>query len=60
MYIHECCKHCNNNPSVNPFASGICHCVLPYMEMNDPLPKVSDYQGYTTSSFTYIQNDKTD
>lgn len=23
------CEHCNNNPAVNPHASGICNCALP-------------------------------
>lgn len=25
------CEHCQNNPVNNPYASGVCHCVLPYM-----------------------------
>lgn len=28
---YECCKHCSNNPDVNPHASGVCCCSLPYM-----------------------------
>ena len=31
-YNFECCKNCNNNPSVNPNASGVCCCSLPYLE----------------------------
>lgn len=30
QYINPC-EHCMNNPKNNRFASGICHCVLPYM-----------------------------
>ena len=26
------CRFCNNNPRNNPFASGICNCVLPYLK----------------------------
>ena len=25
------CENCPNNPKNNPFASGVCSCVLPYM-----------------------------
>ena len=25
------CEHCMNNPKNNRFASGICNCVLPYI-----------------------------
>lgn len=25
------CENCPNNPKNNPHASGICNCVLPYM-----------------------------
>lgn len=25
------CEHCNNNPKNNKFASGVCSCVLPYL-----------------------------
>lgn len=25
------CEHCNNNPKNNPLASGVCSCVLPYL-----------------------------
>lgn len=32
MFEYECCKNCSNNPAVNPNASGICCCVLPYLE----------------------------
>lgn len=28
------CANCNNNPANNPLASGICNCVLPYL--NNP------------------------
>lgn len=28
------CASCPNNPKVNPNASGICHCVLPYVNKN--------------------------
>ena len=31
--IHKCCEHCSNNPKNNPYASGICCCSLPAMEM---------------------------
>lgn len=30
QYINPC-EHCMNNPKNNRFASGICHCALPYM-----------------------------
>lgn len=29
------CEHCNNNPKNNPLASGVCSCVLPYL--NNPI-----------------------
>ena len=29
-YYQDPCRYCNNNPRNNPFASGVCHCVLPY------------------------------
>ena len=25
------CEHCSNNPKNNPHASGVCWCVLPYL-----------------------------
>ena len=25
------CEHCNNNPKNNPLASGVCSCILPYL-----------------------------
>lgn len=25
------CEHCPNNPANNQYASGVCNCVLPYM-----------------------------
>lgn len=25
------CENCPNNPKNNPLASGVCNCVLPYM-----------------------------
>lgn len=31
-YQYNCCRHCSNNPAVNPHASGVCFCVLPAME----------------------------
>lgn len=31
--IYECCKNCSNNPFVNKYASGVCNCTLPYLEM---------------------------
>lgn len=30
-YYNDPCANCPNNPRNNPFASGICNCVLPYM-----------------------------
>lgn len=38
---YECCRNCPNNPKNNPHASGICNCVLPYMQTTS-----TDY--YTT------------
>ena len=32
-YSYDCCKNCPNNPMNNPYATGICHCALPSMEM---------------------------
>jgi hypothetical protein len=32
-YSYDCCANCPNNPANNPNATGICHCVLPSMEM---------------------------
>lgn len=32
-YSYECCKNCTNNSKNNPYASGICACTAPYMEM---------------------------
>lgn len=32
-FSYNCCKNCPNNPANNPNASGVCHCVLPSMEM---------------------------
>ena len=56
MYMYKCCQNCNNNPHNNPFASGVCHCTLPYYEMNSPyneLPKLSDFEDieYTRKFF---------
>lgn len=31
MIDTRCCKYCPNNPSVNPYTSGICNCTLPYL-----------------------------
>jgi len=48
------CTHCNNNPQNNPFASGICHCVLPYMWQSRTLPRRPNpirYTTYTTNTF---------
>ena len=32
-YTYDCCKNCPNNPMNNPYATGVCHCALPSMEM---------------------------
>ena len=29
------CENCPNNPMVNKFASGVCNCILPYI--NNPI-----------------------
>ena len=29
---YKCCENCSNNPRNNPNASGMCNCILPYME----------------------------
>ena len=29
----DCCRLCMNNPKNNPYANGVCHCTLPYMEL---------------------------
>lgn len=29
------CENCPNNPLVNKFASGVCNCILPYI--NNPI-----------------------
>lgn len=30
---YDCCRACQNNPRVNPHASGICNCSLPSMSI---------------------------
>lgn len=27
------CENCPNNPMINKFSSGVCNCVLPYMDI---------------------------
>ena len=31
-FDYDCCRNCQNNPFVNPGASGFCNCTLPAME----------------------------
>ena len=31
QFDYDPCAACSNNPMNNPFASGFCNCVLPYM-----------------------------
>lgn len=30
-HYYDPCANCPNNPANNPYASGFCNCVLPYM-----------------------------
>ena len=46
MYDYMCCRKCMNNPFNNPYASGICNCVLPSMEM----------MKYVSSEEPYLSN----
>jgi len=32
---YDPCANCSNNPLNNPYASGFCNCVLPYL--NNPI-----------------------
>lgn len=60
MYQYKCCRFCSNNPTNNPNASGVCSCVLPYMETpilidtDNPLilehPDRNSIVYYTTST----------
>jgi len=46
LYGYRCCRNCENNPANNPYATGVCQCVLPYLEAANPLndyPTVSEY-----------------
>lgn len=55
MFEYECCKNCSNNPAVNPSASGVCNCVLPYMEQNrTPVKNGKTYYNTYTIPNTYI------
>ena len=47
----ECCKNCSNNPMVNPYASGICSCTLPYVTPTN----VRDVKTYTTDGTAPIE-----
>lgn len=49
MYNYNCCKYCSNNPAVNPHASGVCCCTLPYLEMSRTVP---DYKTTWTPTKT--------
>ena len=53
---HECCRNCPNNPKNNPYASGICNCVLPYMQTTG-----TDYDTIIATEFdkTFTQNKST-
>ena len=55
MFEYECCRHCNNNPNNNPYASGFCCCTLPYIEMERPRSK-KDANIITTNATTYSSN----
>ena len=46
---YECCKNCQNNPVVNPNASGICNCSLPALEVSLPttIPGTKSNTVYT-------------
>ena len=51
-FEYDCCRNCNNNPRNNPHASGICNCMLPYLEATRPKTggnPVSYYDTYTTT-----------
>ena len=51
-YSYKCCEKCSNNPKNNPHASGICNCVLPYMEGT----RTGDYvQTSTSTTYTYVK-----
>lgn len=52
---NEACANCSNNPAVNPFASGVCHCVMPYISTipnTETVTTVSD-----TTEWKYIKHD---
>ena len=57
-YDSSVCEHCPNNPAVNPHASGICCCSLPYMSTTAPKSESRTYTYGTTTSTThnYIYN----
>ena len=56
----ECCENCPNNRSVNPYASGVCCCSLPYMSTT-PLSqqnfnKPNDYEKHRQSDTITVTN----
>ena len=53
---YECCRNCINNPKNNPNASGICNCMLPYMQTQR-----TGYKTVTTNETTtpFIQTEQT-
>lgn len=46
-HIPNCCKNCNNHPSNG--GSGICNCVLPYMETSTTIGTISKAWDISTS-----------
>lgn len=51
-----CCRNCHNNPENNPYASGICCCVLPTMEMQRSPGSPERSWTVTTTTTTYALN----
>ena len=54
VYSYDPCEKCMNNPRNNPYASGVCNCVLPYMHGKQKIKcnTTAEYP-YLGTSWTY-------
>lgn len=47
-FNYKCCQNCSNNPANNPYATGICHCALPYFEQTTCSIDLGEYNSNLT------------